>query len=133
MLVTACRLLSRQMLQSTKILSVAKNFSTIVQCCSPRLLAPSSLQLMAQPSAGLKHVVNPKRRCVHCYMVYDDDRVYVFCDKYPRHKQVSRLEKRTARNQMIMTHATQGGKKFRNKNPRGRMHMMTQDGLKMDF
>merc|ERR1711976_127163 len=84
-----------------------------------------------QPAAGLKHVVNPRRRCSHCYMVFEDERVWVLCDKYPRHKQVTRQSKHQARNQMILSHATNGGTHRRSS--RGRMHMWTQDGMRMDF
>jgi len=84
-------------------------------------------------TAGLKHVNHPQRRCRHCYMVYEDERAWVFCDKYPRHKQVQRRPPREEKNAMIMTHATQGSKKRRNKGPRGGMHMLTQSGFRMDF
>ncbi len=85
-----------------------------------------------QPAAGTKHVPNPRRRCKHCYIIYDDDVKWVFCDKYPRHKQAQRIPKQYAKSQMIMTHATQGGKR-RKGDPRGRMTMWTQQGLRMDF
>ena len=84
-----------------------------------------------QPVAGLKHVVHPKRRCSHCYMVFEDERIWVLCDKYPRHKQVTKQTKRDAKNQMIMTHATNGATHRRSS--RGRMHMWTQAGMRMDF
>ena len=84
-----------------------------------------------QAQVGLKHVVSPKRRCIHCYMVHEDETVWIFCDKYPRHKQVSRKSKRDAKNQMIMTHGTQGG--WKRGGSRGRMHMWTQSGFRMDF
>ena len=49
---------------------------------TPKFLMPQTQSI--QPQAGLKHVEKPHRRCVHCYMVYEDERVWVFCDKYPR-------------------------------------------------
>ena len=93
----------------------------------------SKVALPTIHTAGLKHVKHPHRRCRHCYMVYEDERAWVFCDKYHRHKQVQIRPPREEKNAMIMTHATQGGKKFRNKNPRGGMHMLTQSGFRMDF
>ena len=93
----------------------------------------SEVALPTIHTAGLKHVKHPHRRCRHCYMVYEDERAWVFCDKYHRHKQVQIRPPREEKNAMIMTHATQGGKKFRNKNPRGGMHMLTQSGFRMDF
>ena len=96
-------------------------------------LKNSRVALPTIHTAGLKHVKHPHRRCQHCYMVYEDERAWVFCDKYPRHKQVQRLPPRQERNAMIMTHATQGSKKHRNKSPRGGMHMLTQSGFRMDF
>ena len=97
------------------------------------LLEISTVALPTIHTAGLKHVKHPHRRCRHCYMVYEDERAWVFCDKYHRHKQVQIRPPREEKNAMIMTHATQGGKKFRNKNPRGGMHMLTQSGFRMDF
>ena len=66
-------------------------------------------------------------------MVHEDEKVWIFCDRYPRHKQVSRESKRDARNKMIMSHATQGGYKQKGSSSRGRMHMWTQAGFRMDF
>ena len=97
------------------------------------LLRPQqSISIVQQVVAGLKHVATPKRRCSHCYMVFEDERVWVLCDKYPRHKQVTRQSKRQAKNEMILTHATQGGTGGKG-HGKGRMHMWTQDGMRMDF
>jgi ribosomal protein L36 len=120
--------------QLTKSLETTRNLSSLYSIaakqpvsslCQPKLTSIQSL-------AGFKHVANPKRRCKHCYIVYEEDRSWVFCDKYPRHKQVFRISPRQMKNQMIMTHATQGATKS-GSNPRGRMHMWTQDGFRMDF
>ena len=115
---------------------VTKQFSTL-SFTPQQILSRSILSqikpIQVQCQAGLKHVVNPKRRCSHCYMVFDDETTYVFCDKYPRHKQVTRKSKREKRNQMIMSHATNGSKKKNHATPRGSMHMQTQYSLRMDF
>ena len=49
---------------------------------TPKFLMPQTQSI--QPQAGLKHVEKPHRRCCHCYMVFEDERTWVFCDKYPR-------------------------------------------------
>ena len=129
----------RSLLRTTGLLApqiapaVALRPFSLFQVLQPQRQLLSPVALQTQFSAGLKHVVRPRRRCVHCYMVADDEITYVFCDKYPRHKQVTRKSVRDARNQMVMTHATQGGKKNGSANPRGRMHMLTQAGFRMDF
>jgi len=116
--------------RKTTFASIA-NLSTLTSalCPTSRFLKPQILS--AQPNAGLKHVVNPRRRCLHCYMVFEDEYIWVFCDKYPRHKQVTRKSKSDLKNQMIMTHATQGGKQKHGS--RGRMGMWTQSSLRLDF
>jgi len=116
---------------SLPVYAALRPFSQFQVLRPQSLLTPVSLQ--TQFSAGLKHVVRPRRRCIHCYMVVEDEMTYVFCDKYPRHKQVTRKSKRDARNEMVMTHATQGGKQNGKGTPRGRMHMLTQAGFRMDY
>ena len=103
---------------------------TVVQPIVSRIL---QFTLPALQSAGLKHVASPKRRCRHCYIVIEDERKWIFCDKFPRHKQVAKLPVRLARSQMTLTHATQGGSRRNNRNPRGHMHMLTQDGFRNDY
>lgn len=85
--------------------------------------------LSAVPSAGLKHVGNPRRRCKFCYIVIENERKYVFCDKYPRHKQVSKIPIGALKASMIMTHATQGS----NRKIRGRMSMLSQQWFREDY
>ena len=95
---------------------------------NPALLAPISSGLNSLDWTvirGLKHVQNPHRRCKHCYTVYEDERKYIFCDKYPRHKQVSLAPVRIRQAGRILTHATQGG--------RGHMQMWTQQGMRADY
>ena len=101
---------------------------------SPSFRPRRTLQPVVQSfqiTAGLKHVAHPHRRCRHCYLVVEDERTWVFCDKYPRHKQVTRKPKYQLKNEMIMTSATQGGTKGNYGG--GRMHMWTQKGHEMDF
>ena len=119
-----CRIVLRQSLNLPNILaSVHKQ--------PLALLKPQSICNLQPIAAGLKHVATPKRRCSHCYMVFEDERVWVLCDKYPRHKQVTRKTRRELKNEHIMTHATNGG--TRGNHGKGRMHMWTQDGMRMDF
>jgi len=95
-------------------------------------LAPGSL--WQKRSDGLLHPenvgsqkVNPRRRCKYCYVVYEGERKFVFCDKYPRHKQVGRIPIGVAKASRIMTHATQGGHK------NGSMFMWTQQSMREDY
>ena len=53
---------------------------------------------------------------------------YVFCDKFPRHKQAQKRPGALVRVSRIMTHATQGGIKSS-----ARMGMWTQQGLREDY
>jgi ribosomal protein L36 len=84
--------------------------------------------IVEQPKAGMKLVSNPKRRCKHCYIVIEDERKFVFCDKFPRHKQAALQPGPLMRVSRIMTHATQGGRKTS-----ARMGMWTQQGLREDY
>ena len=112
------------------IVQSTQNWLTMRPLPSRGLLQP----IVANQSvitAGLKQVAYPKRRCRYCYLVIEDEQTWVFCDKFPRHKQVTRKTKRQARNEMIMTAATQGSTK--GNCGRGRMHMWTQKGHELDF
>ena len=93
-----------------------------------KFLQPVQLTMVEQPSAGMKLVNDPKRRCKHCYIVIEDERKYVFCDKYPRHKQAAVRPGPKFKVSRIMTHATQGGTKSS-----ARMGMWTQQGLREDY
>ena len=130
------RALQKTFALATPVMMTSSFTRTFSAFRSQPLIQPflmSRSQPVISQIAGLKHVVNPHRRCRHCYMVVEDERTWVFCDKYPRHKQVTKAPKRAERNKMIMTHATQGGKKYRNRKPRGGMHMLTQSGFRLDF
>ena len=84
--------------------------------------------IVEQPNAGMKLVSTPKRRCKHCYIVIEDERKYVFCDKFPRHKQAALQPGPLMKVSKILTHATQGGRKSS-----ARMGMWTQQGLREDY
>ena len=93
-----------------------------------KFLSPIPAIIVEQPKAGMKLVSNPKRRCKHCYIVIEEERKYVFCDKYPRHKQAQIRPGPIMKVSRIMTHATQGGIKTS-----ARMGMWTQQGLREDY
>ena len=93
-----------------------------------KFLSPIQTTIVEQPKAGMKLVNNPKRRCKHCYIVIEEERKYVFCDKYPRHKQAQIRPGPIMKVSRIMTHATQGGMKTS-----ARMGMWTQQGLREDY
>ena len=76
----------------------------------------------------MKLVQDPKRRCKHCYIVIEDETKYVFCDKFPRHKQKQIQDRSKLKVHRILTHATQGGRKSSAK-----MGMWTQQGLREDY
>jgi ribosomal protein L36 len=82
-----------------------------------------------QQTAGLKHKGEPKRRCKHCYFIIKDEVKYVMCTVHPRHKQAQR-QVATKYGNMIMTHATQGG---RGSGCRGTREMKTQQSFRLDF
>ena len=91
-------------------------------------LAPIKNIDVYQPQRGMKLVQSPKRRCKHCYIVIEDEIKYVFCDKFPRHKQQQIQDRSTLKVHRILTHATQGGRKSSAK-----MGMWTQQGLREDY
>eukprot|EP00088_Acartia_fossae_P001516 TRINITY_DN10589_c0_g1_i2.p1 TRINITY_DN10589_c0_g1~~TRINITY_DN10589_c0_g1_i2.p1 ORF type:complete len:177 (-),score=17.06 TRINITY_DN10589_c0_g1_i2:797-1327(-) len=97
---------------------------------SNSVILSNTQSVLQQQSAGLKHRGLPKLRCKHCYFIVHEERKYVMCTAYPRHKQVSKATALKEGN-MIMTHATQGG---RNKyNGRGTRNIKTQQSFRMDF
>ena len=103
------------------------SFVTSIQ---PKMLLSPTMITTVQPCAGMKMVNNPKRRCKHCYIVIEDERKYVFCDKFPRHKQCTKRLAVTMKYQRVLTHATQGAHSHCGK---GRMGMWTQQGLRQDY
>ena len=96
--------------------------------CTSFLTPVISTVYVDPPKAGMKLVNNPKRRCKHCYIVIEDEIKYVFCDKFPRHKQATKRLAATSKVARIMTHATQGGR-----NTSAKMGMWTQQGLREDY
>ena len=110
-------------------LSTNKTVTSINHNTSIQFLSPvNSMVMVEQPKQGFKQVANPKRRCKHCYIVIEDEMKYVFCDKYPRHKQVTKRPGPIRKVARILTHATQGGTKTS-----ARMGMWTQQGLREDY
>lgn len=71
------------------------------------ILKPVTALLL--PSCGFKVAGKLRRRCKDCYFVRREGRLYVICEKHPRHKQMSMVKQE--KNTWILTHATQG--KFR--------------------
>lgn len=67
------------------------------------ILVPKLQNLMQTCGLKIKGVV--KRRCKDCYMVMRDQRLYVECKTYGRHRQVSMAKK--PKNTWILSHATQ--------------------------
>ena len=61
------------------------------------------------PRRNFKVVGKPQRRCQHCYLEVIDRRLYVFCEKHPRHKQMAMKKKE--KKFWILTHATQSPKR----------------------
>ena len=104
------------------------NHNALRNHTSLKFLSPTQSKITEQQKAGMKLVNNPKRRCKHCYIVIEDERKYVFCDKYPRHKQATLRPGPIMKVSKIMTHATQGGVKTS-----ARMGMWTQQGLREDY
>lgn len=58
-----------------------------------------------------KHVL--KLRCSNCHFKKIDQRWWVWCDAFPRHKQRERVDDQRAR--WIVTHVTRGGRPFQKK------------------
>ena len=118
--------------QYSSLVKITTNDSISNQKWSTRVLLPViPTTNTVPPKAGMKLVNNPKRRCKHCYIVIEDERKFVFCDKYPRHKQATKRPGPIIKVSRIMTHATQGGQC--RGNGRGRMAMWTQQGLREDY
>ncbi|XP_028030041.1 39S ribosomal protein L36, mitochondrial [Bombyx mandarina] len=55
--------------------------------------------------SGIKIKGRVRRRCRSCYFVFRDERVYIMCSKFPRHKQMSMKPK--PHNTWILTQASQ--------------------------
>ena len=104
------------------------NDKTLKNGLFSKFLAPIKKIDAYQPQRGMKLVQDPKRRCKHCYIVIEDEMKYVFCDKFPRHKQKQIQDRSKLKVHRILTHATQGGRKSSAK-----MGMWTQQGLREDY
>ncbi|KAB0790951.1 hypothetical protein PPYR_02751 [Photinus pyralis] len=86
----------------------------------PSFLVPTSnFHLLSKPPASVFPTVSPlvtqtcsfktkgilKRRCKACYFIMRFNRLFVLCDKHPRHKQMQMVKKE--RNTWMLSHATQ--------------------------
>lgn len=77
--------------------------STLQHSSSKKILTPYNP--IFNPVCGLKVKGRVKRRCKSCYIVVRDERMYVMCPKFPRHKQMSMKPK--PHNTWTLTHASQ--------------------------
>lgn len=68
-------------------------------------LIPNSVS--ATPSCGMKVKGKPQLICKDCWYYEKNNRLYVFCDAHPRHKQMSKVAKRR-RNTYLIAFASQG-------------------------
>ena len=83
-----------------------------------------------QPSAGIKHVAHPRKRCRHCYFQVKDEQLYVMCTANPRHYTAEKQKNKKWGN-YVFTHATQGSTD--GGSGRGSRHMNTQNSFRLDF
>ncbi|XP_026280464.1 39S ribosomal protein L36, mitochondrial [Frankliniella occidentalis] len=69
------------------------NFQTfgILPTLSPSFLKPASV--LAIPNAGMKTKGKLRRRCKHCHFVMIEERLHVWCDVHPRHKQMQMIKR----------------------------------------
>ena len=82
------------------------------------------------PSAGIKHVAHPRKRCRHCYFQVKDEQRYVMCTANPRHYTAERQKNKKWGN-YVFTHATTG---VNDKgHGRGSRHMKTQNSFRLDY
>lgn len=79
-------------------------FSTVQNPIFKEKLLLSSTPLFSQV-CSFKVKGRVKRRCKDCYIVVRDQRSYVICPKFPRHKQMAMKAKPL--NTWVLTHATQ--------------------------
>lgn len=78
-------------------------FSTLQDLTRKKFLQVSSP--IINPVCGFKIKGRVRRRCKSCYFVFRDERKYVICAEYPRHKQMAMKAK--PHNTWILTHASQ--------------------------
>ncbi|XP_013190615.1 large ribosomal subunit protein bL36m [Amyelois transitella] len=77
--------------------------SSIKDVCGSNLLSPWTPMISSICNFKVKGRV--RRRCKSCYFVVRDERMYVICPKFPRHKQMAMKPK--PHNTWILTHASQ--------------------------
>lgn len=105
-------------IQSSHLIPSSASTSTSLSSSSSS--SPSSLLTINNSWGGSvqqirgvkdKHVL--KLRCTSCYFKKIDERWWVLCDAYPRHKQRERVDDKRSR--WIITHVTRGGRPFQKK------------------
>ncbi|KAL0822532.1 hypothetical protein ABMA28_004579 [Loxostege sticticalis] len=88
----------------TRTVAITPNyFSAMKNVTGNNLLTPCTP--MINPVCNLKIKGRVRRRCKSCYFVIRDERLYVMCPKFPRHKQAAMKPKPI--NTWILTHASQ--------------------------
>ena len=95
------------------------------------LLRPDLIpSLVIQPSAGIKHVAKPQKRCRHCYFQIKDEQRFVMCTANPRHYTAQKMPGKKQKT-WVFTGATTGS------SSRGRghgsRHMKTQLSFRLDY
>ncbi|KAG7296036.1 hypothetical protein JYU34_021132 [Plutella xylostella] len=106
-----------------RIVSIARTITSLGRCLPNKTMSimPSYFSLFQQnvvkermlvpcvPTlnqvCGFKVKGRLRRRCKSCYFVVREERLYVICPKFPRHKQMAMKPK--PHNTWILTHASQ--------------------------
>lgn len=88
----------------------ANNFHILNQINSTKTKIQTAIlnpiEFIVTPTCGFKVKGKLRRRCKDCYFVRRQERLYIICEKHPRHKQMSMIK--DEKNTWILTHATQG-------------------------
>lgn len=81
-----------------------KCFSSLQNNFMKTKLLPTTTTFI-NPVCNFKVKGRLRRRCKYCYFVLRQERLYVICPKFPRHKQMAMTPK--PHNTWILTHASQ--------------------------
>lgn len=92
------------LLQSPTFNAAYQCFSTLQNNVLTTSLLSTSTPLV-NLVCGFKVKGHCRRRCAHCYFVVRQERLYVICPKFPRHKQMAMKAK--PHNTWLLTHASQ--------------------------
>merc|ERR1712029_802114 len=122
--------LSSQLCPATNslLIQASSQIHTVVSPTSCFLTGGPTTTSVLVPVRGMKYRENPQRRCKYCYVVYENGRKWIFCDKFGRHKQGTLVTAKSLKNARIMTHATQGGGRSAGTGRSNSMKMWTQQG-----